>query len=517
MTVANAANRSKKTVGDPIAEFESLLPLWQRCRAACSGERHVKAFDSFVTAAQMKSLLIPFSPTMSAPQFEFYKAEAEFPGITAQFSKMLVGGLLRKQPVLKLPAGLPEEAMNWIMNEFGQDGSALTAFLDEALMEELQTSRPWVYLDHPAIPEDASPELIDSAKPYPVLWKAESVINWSVAVGSDGRRYLSRVVVKGWEEKFDAQNEFHPLLVDTVRVHEIKDGFYQVRVFHAEAPTNAAPVVSGQRQAPSTTVKYIEQPTITNIMKAGERLTVIPAWPLNGSINPVEPILSPIVDKEISLYNKISRRNHLLYGAATYTPILSTDMTDEAFQDIVDGGLGVWIKLPSGSTATVLETPTAALQDMDRAIAAGIEEMAKMGLRMLTPEAAQSGVALEIRNAAQTAQLGTLNTKVSNTMRQIIVFMLNWRYHLDLSISDVDFNLSTDFTPTPLGADWLRLATEWYQSGLIPRSVWIQLLQLNDMLSPDYDDEAGKVEITQDADAVMAKTNENTKQLEEQA
>jgi hypothetical protein len=117
---------------------------------------------------------------------------------------------------------------------------------------------------------------------------------------------------------------------------------------------------------------------------------------------------------------------------------------------------------------------------------------------MLTPESAQSGVALEIRNAAQTAQLGTLNVKVSNQLAGIITFMLNWRYDLQLKNSDIFFELSADFNPAPLGADWLRLATEWYQGGLIPRSTWLQMLTQNDMLSPDYDDEAGQEEITQD-------------------
>lgn len=179
-------------------------------------------------------------------------------------------------------------------------------------------------------------------------------------------------------------------------------------------------------------------------------------------------------------------------------------MSDEEFDNIVSAGLGSWIRLRQGDDAKVLETPTAALQDMDRAIAATIEEMAKLGIRMLTPEAAQSGVALEIRNAAQTAQLGTLNMKVSNILRQIIVFMINWRYDLELAVGDIEFSLSSDFTPVSAGPDWLRLATEWYQQGLIPRSAWLVLLKQNDVLPPDYDDEIGRQEITTDIELTMA-------------
>ena len=64
--------------------------------------------------------------------------------------------------------------------------------------------------------------------------------------------------------------------------------------------------------------------------------------------------------------------------------------------------------------------------------------------------------------------------------------------------ADIEFSLSADFNPTPLGADWLRLATEWYQQGLIPRSIWLQILKQNDIVPPDYNDEDGKEEISQD-------------------
>jgi hypothetical protein len=62
---------------------------------------------------------------------------------------MLLGGLLRKQPILTLPEDAPEGAENWILNNFGQDDSTLISFLDSAIWEELQTSRAWVYVSYP--------------------------------------------------------------------------------------------------------------------------------------------------------------------------------------------------------------------------------------------------------------------------------------------------------------------------------------------------------------------------------
>ncbi len=499
MAITNAAQAAVKTVADPNASYESLKSVWQKNRAVCSGERYVKDFDVIVG---LDNLLIPFSPTMTQEQYAFYKAEAELPGITAQFAKMIVGGLLRKQPILRLPEELSKDVYEWIMYNFGKDDGPLSSFLDQALWEEVQTSRAWVFVDYPTInnAEALTKEELMGYKPYPILYKAESIINWRTRTTSFGKTVLDRVIVRGYSETFE-ENEFHPTLVDTVWVHELNEnGFYQIRKYQKDGVESFVPVIAGTTNIRVETqrLRFNLIETLTEIKKNGEPLREIPAWPLNGNIDPSEPILSPIIDKEISLYNKVSRRNHLLYGASTYTPIIMSDMADDDFEEIVNSGLGTWIRLRQGDDAKVLETPTAALQDMDRSIAAAIEEMAKLGIRMLSPESAQSGIALEIRNAAQTAQLGTLNNKVSMIMKQVISLMINWRLGTDLRSSDIEFSLSADFNPTPLGSDWLRLATEWYQQGLVPRSIWLEMLKHNDLIPPDYDDQSGQQEITAD-------------------
>lgn len=516
MAVKNASDKTK-TVADPNAEFETMQPLWNRSRAICSGERYAKDLDGMVS---MNNMLIPFSPSMTQAQYDFYKAEAELPGIVSQFAKMLVGGLLRKTPILTLPDDSPEEAKDWIIDDFAQDDSSLVAFLDSVLWEEMQTSRSWIYVDYPSVSDAQkyTKKEMQEFKPYPVIWSAETIINWSTTTNAQGRSVLSRVIVKGMVEEF-TENEFHPNFRDTVYVHELDEaGWYQIRIFQRADDNTDVPVVSGDKYNDPTKnskVRYDLTDTITNIMANGERLRAIPAWPTNGNVGLQEPILSPLIDKEVALYNKISRRNHLLYGAATYTPVLQSDMPDEDFDEIVQKGLGSWIKIGENDKLDVLKTPTDALKDMETAIINAITEMAKMGIRMLTPETAQSGVALEIRNAAQTAQLGTLNVKISQTMASIICFMINWRYGTEYAPSDIDFELSADFNPLPMGADWLRLATEWYQEGLIPRSIWLQLLKQNDMIEADYDDEEGQKELNDDEIINNDDNPELTKDLEE--
>lgn len=461
-------------------DYDERKPIWDRCRAICAGESEVKKADRILDTTTFRNFLLPFSPSMSQQQYDFFRAEAELPGIVSEFAKLLLGGLLRKSPTLDLPDNLPADAKDWLLNDFGMDGCTLAAFLDSAIWEELQTSRAWVFVDYPSVEnyDNLTTQEVRELKPFPVLWKAENIINWRTEI-VNGRQVLQMVVVQTPTLRY--VDDFKTKTINRIYVHELVGGQYQVRVLESEGAGG-----------------YTLVETRDQILKNGQPLTFIPAWPLNGSIQVSQPLLKVLCDKEVALYNKLSRRNHLLYGAATYTPVVTTDMSDDAFREVVSGGLGTWIRLNQGDTASVLKTPTEALQDMDRAVASGIEEMARLGIRMLSPETAQSGIALEIRNASQTARLGALNTKVSDTLKQVMALMLSWRYDMDIPPGKIQVSLSDDFNPIPIGADWLRLATEWYEAGHIPRWIWINLLKQNELIPPEYNDEQGRQDITQD-------------------
>jgi len=496
----------KRSVADPTDSYLTIKPLWKRSRAVLQGQETALAHDEFVSDFD-ENLLIPFSPSMSQPQYDFYKSEAELPGLVSQYSKVLISALLRKKSDLTLPEGLPADAEDWLTTNFTLDGGSLFNFLDNALWEELQTSRGWIYVDYPDVSPEAwdamDPDQRQSIAPYPVLIEAESVINVQSSVHPVTRiKTINRFVTRYLNTKFEDDNPWHPTYVDTVADHYLDEGgFFVVDTYEKEDSNNLVTINNGEVRQ-----EYNDSLTESGFVKVntfvpqifGQRINRVPAWPLNGQTEPIEPILMPLIEREIGLYNKISRRNHLLYGAATYTPIVKSDMGDEEFDKIVNSGLGSWLRVRSGEDITVLETPTAALADMDRAIAATVEEMAKMGIRMLTPEQSASGVALEIRNASQTAQLGALNAKVSGTMQEVIAFMLNWRYGTDYTGRDIEFQMSSDFSPMVGGEGAMRLVSEWYQQGLIPRTVFVSIAKFNDFLPADYNDDDAVAEIQTD-------------------
>ena len=495
--------------GATNAQYESFLPLWKRARAVMNGEHAVKQSDRRIDRANFSNLLIPFSPFMSDQQYAFYKAEAELPGLVSQYGKVLSGGLLRRRPVLELPDEVPEEAMQWLTDDFTVNGQSIISFLDEALWEEIVSSRAWVFVDYPSVPnaEDLSSEERAKIRPYPVLWRAEDVINWQTKLSpTTGQEILSRVVIRYFEEEYEDADAFSPELVEYAIDHSLdENNSYRVRYFKrkddqtvevAGSDIRRSYNFSGEDMPASWVLTRTVYPQIH-----GEPLRKIPAFPLNGSIRPREPVLMPLIDREVSLYNKMAHRNHLLYTASTFTPVFMTSISDESFGAIVEQGLGTYIRLNPEDSVDSLKAPTEALDGLELSIGSSVGEMARMGIRLLAPDGAgtsDSGIALEIRNSAQTSQLSTLNIKISQTMRDIICLMLEWKYELDLDPSEIGFTLSADFNPAPMGEAWMRMISDWYDSGKIPRSLWLEMAKQNDVIPIDYDDDEGVAEIASD-------------------
>ena len=521
--VKTAANTQKRGVETPSASYLSLKPLWKKARAVLQGEAHAKAHDEYIER-DYSNLLLPFSPSMSQPQYDFYKSEAELPGLTTQYARVLISALLRKPSTLTLPEELSEDAYDWITKDITLDGASLFNFLDAAIWEELQTSRAWVYIDRPTVSDDElekmTPEERMTISPYPVLIKAENVINVQVKTHPVTRvKTLSRWTTRYISEEYSDDNPWHPNYVDTVCDHYLDEqGFLVLDYYKKSHGSHEVEALNGviQQEYEDSADGGFQLYDTVYPMKFGQRLDRVPAFPLNGQLEPVEPVLMPLIDREVSLYNKVSRRNHLLYGAATYTPVVQSDMTDEEFEELVGAGLGTWLRVRKDESITVLETPTGALADMDRAIQSTVEEMAKMGIRMLSPEQAASGVALEIRNASQTAQLGTMNAKISGTMQEILAFMINWKYDTDYTGNDIEFQLSADFAATVGGEGAMRLVSEWYQGGIISRDTFVNIAKYNDFLPADYDDEEAIQAIQTDPLVANPELKEDELKLDEE-
>jgi len=58
--------------------------------------------------------------------------------------------------------------------------------------------------------------------------------------------------------------------------------------------------------------------------------------------------------------------------------------------------------------------------------------------------------------------------------------------------------MSNDFAPIVGGEGAMRLVSEWYQTGIISRSTFVNIAKYNDFLPADYNDDEAISEIQTD-------------------
>ena len=467
-----------------------LYELWRRARAVVEGESAVKDLDSIVDTIRFTNLLVPFNNTQTQAQYDFYKAEAELPGLVSQYVRIIIGGLLRKEPSLTITKperdveGLTEEAIalleandiseeviyKAIKESLVSENNGILSFILRILEEELITSRSAVTI---AL-RDSESVTDKNLLAYPVLWKAEEIINWQT-----DDETLTRVVFS-YEVEETTDDEYDFNCVTYYQDHFINSfGVYQVDTYRETGVT-----------AESNSGYDLHETVVPSLN--GETFDYLPVWFMNDSIEPVIPILTPMVDTELSLYNKMSRRNHLLHGAAAYTPVVFSKISDEDFSAVVAGGLGSWLKFDTDARIDTLTVPTDVLSDMEKAIAQGIEKLGRMGVNLLMGNDKMTNVsssALSVRLSPQVAQLGLLNTKISTNLSEILTLLIRWNFNEEVT---VDFNLSADFNSTPVNSDLLRILGEFHTSNILPRYLFIEILKANDIIPESYDDKRGQ-------------------------
>jgi hypothetical protein len=300
--------------GEPNYLYQSMLPMWTRSRAIINGENAVKQHDAVLDNQNFTNLLVPFSDRMTPTQYRFYLAEAELPGLVSQYARVIVGGLLRKTPQIEFSGKVPADAIDWIENNFTSDNRSLIAFLDEALWEEVTNSRAFVMIDYPDIEgyDSLSSEDKSKVKPFPVLWKAENVINWGVSKNPlTGAKHLSRVMISFFKEEYTDDNEFHPELVEYIADHRIdEDGHYYVCYYRRKSDqtirvVNGVVLASNQMNKVSRAQLGINPGSNDEDWEKvgedvypkmnGEYLKRIPGFFLNGSVQPREPVLTKLL------------------------------------------------------------------------------------------------------------------------------------------------------------------------------------------------------------------------------
>lgn len=358
--------------------YEAILPDWEIVRDALDGETTVK--DKGTDYLPMPSGFKQ-QDDQGVAMYEAYKKRAKFPEILAPTIRGMVGIVHRVAAEIELPAQLES-----LREAATKDGLPLTALHERITYELLGLGRYGLLVDAPGEGGDV---------PFIAGYRAETIINWS-----DNQDFYVL------DETHLEREGFEWVEQPQFRVLELKGNQYEQQVWQMSGSGVMAPVKDVVPQ-----------------MRGGKKLTDIPFVTIGSTDVTPEideiPLLS-VARGSFTMYRLYADYFHQLYMSGQETLFVYTDGQNE----VKTVGAGVVVNLPSESEAEYVGPSGEGIQAHKEAITDEKDAAMLAGARIFdtTKKTAESGEALRMRWAAQTASLTTVAINSAKGLERALKF-----------------------------------------------------------------------------------------------
>lgn len=434
-------------------EYSDHIGEWTLMRDAARGEKAVKE-------AGEKYLPMPSGfrtqPDKGVAYYSAYQTRAQFPSILPMTVGGMVGVIHRVEAKIDMP-----EAMKPLWEKATADGLPLEAFHRRITAELLTTGRY-------SILADAASE--GSELPWLAGYGAEALINWS-----DARDLFVL------DETGPVRNGFDWTTQQKYRVLDLVDGRYRVRTFTGTTEDQAKAEPTARGNKPLVEIPFV----------------VIGATDL--SPDPEDPPLLGVARSSVALYQLSAdyRWQMFMSGQETAT-VINGDAPDAVGAGVVlvlkgTPGMDPDFKYVGPSGTGIAAHRQAILDERDNAVAAGAR------LFDNTQKSAESGEALRLRYAAQTATLTTISQASAAGLERAL------RYIAIMIGADPDAVVVTpnlqfiDQKMTP--QDALNLVKVW-QAGGISQLTLFENFQRGEIVTAERSFEEEKEEIAKDQEGM---------------
>ncbi len=345
-------------------------------------------------------------------RYDAYLQRAVFPDLVSDAVQAMVGVMHRKPASIEVP-----KALEPLIEEMSNEGEDAQLFLRRINEAQLTTGRAGLLLDLPSNPDPSKPQM------YIALYGALAVINWDKGRRDQDGVYETQLVVL--DETEDVRNDsFGWEEVEKYRVLSISETVnpddeeaagpkaYHVGVFAEDG--NGTDFVESDMEAP---------------MLRGQRLEQLPFVFVNSKDNlpdPDKPPLLGLAQLSMTIYRGEADYRQALFmqGQDTLVRIGFIDEDDE------DGrtGAGSVIDIPLGGDAKYIGTSSLGIPEMRSALENDKKAGAQKAGQMLdtTSRAKESGDALKVRVAAQTATLVHVALSGAAAMERILRIGATW-------------------------------------------------------------------------------------------
>ena len=365
-------------------DYDKMLPDWDLVRDAIEGESAVKDQGDVYLP---KPSGFTAQEDGGAKMYNAYQLRAKFPEIMGPSIRGMVGVIHRVAADIELPTQLEP-----MFEMATKDGQSLSALHERITYELLATGRYGLLVDAPA---DGEGDL-----PYIAGYKAETIINWSV----DSDFFVldeTRLVRDGfqWDE------------VEQYRVLKLGEDDSQ--------DPNAPPGVYTQQVFEGESEGEILKPT----MRGGGSLEEIP-FVVVGSTDVAADVdeipLMGVARAAFTMFRLDADYKWQLFMSGQETLFVYSD-TDAPVQVV---GASVVINLPSGSKAEYIGPSGKTIEAHKQAIIDERNQAVAAGARIFDTEkkAQESGEALKIRFAAQTATLTSIAINSAKGLERALKF-----------------------------------------------------------------------------------------------
>lgn len=445
-------------------EFERYSALYTKVRDCKRGEEAIKGGGE---------AYLPRLTGQSNAAYERYKQRGAFFNATGRTINALTGLMLRKDPIVEVPAVIEED-----LNSITSNNLTVFELLRDCAEASLTYSRKGLLIDADE----------DGKKVYIAPYDALSIINWRTDV-VDGEEILTMLCLEEIAEKIDEKDPFVVEEIPQIRVFELENA-NEAENDPEEETQPGKLVVRLYRKAKDVegadkTKDWVQYGDDKYPQIMGARLERIP-FVIIGSISnefsPEKPILADLATLNVGHWRLEVDYKHGLHLCALPTPWA-------AGFDGGEGGLHIgpekaWVSDDPQARAGYLEFTGSGLTAIKEAIERTENQMATMGSRILeNQKAAQEAYqTVKARGGSDTASLSNIAATVEKGVAKALEWVARWKGKPE---ADISVKLTRDFIDADADPQLVTSLIAAVQAGKMSIETFLWNLKRFELIAPD--------------------------------
>lgn len=402
-------------------------------------------------------------------RYDAYLERALFPEVFPDTINTLVGIMNRKPATFELPTALEP-----MLERATILGESLNDVLRKIHEQQLITARVGLNLDVPEA-EVRAPDML----PLLSIYEAEAIRNWDDGEVLDPtRQTLNLVVLDASEYKrdgftWDLVKKYRVLTLGDFEENE-SEGTYFNGIFEEEVGFNQS---------------AMQAPTLR-----GRTLGEIPfvfIGPKDININPDLPPLLGLANRSFAIYKGEADLRQALHITSEETLVTIGQPLSDG--DKIRVGTGARIAMAEGGDVKYIGPESRALQFQSNNLQRDYDEAKALSARLSqSGSQVESGEALRIRVAAQTANLASIARAAAGGLQEILRMAARW---LEIDPYEVVITPNLDFAddPTPF-SELNEMLTFKQRGGVISHRTMNEVMVKRDLTERSLEEELAQIE-----------------------